>query len=685
MGLIDEIKSGLSKENAIKFQDLLIRKSFRVGEKIVLEDELPNGLYFVVNGRLRLTGFDEKEDLITIHNYYEGDVAGIVQLARGIGIGGLSAACATDCIYLPLVDNKSLFIELVKLPSIKKYLAADAWEIKDALANNLCMNNASLEDSYDVFSKDFEDLIKEINIVAIDSDELGDEDFDLNFYMISGSNCLNYKIGELLDKHKSLCPASDLPVRLLKFPNPAGKSFDDIREILIKSKVLEISPHYAESNSLQIEALEDWYGKIRDDGNFPHIQGKGIIDESIACLRMLSRFYDMPFRKDIIKKILNNQVTSTKGESIPHQGYAAILDLMGLRTVELLPNTEQLFARLPYPALAFIDSHPIVLWSFTGQKITISDPKEALQTTIPISTLLNAKLESSIVLCVEKSSSTPKKRFGLSWFLPAIEKNKSSLIQVVVTSFFVQLLGVFNPLLVQQIIDAVISQGNYSSLNVLGTLLIAMAVAQALLGSLRTYLFSDTTNRIDISLGASIINHMLRLPLGYFARRPVGEISSRIAELEKIRGFLTGTALTVILDVIFSFVYIAVMLLYSVPLTLAALAVVPLFVLLTAVVSPIIRKQIRERAESSARVQSHLVETLTGIETVKGQGMELPSVWRWEQLYDNQIVAGFKNTITSTAAGSTNQFLGQLSGLVILWYGASLVLEESNSRTINCI
>ena len=244
------------------------------------------------------------------------------------------------------------------------------------------------------------------------------------------------------------------------------------------------------------------------------------------------------------------------------------------------------------------------------------------------------------------------------------------------TSFFVQLLGVFNPLLVQQIIDAVISQGNYSSLNVLGTLLIAMAVAQALLGSLRTYLFSDTTNRIDISLGASIINHMLRLPLGYFARRPVGEISSRIAELEKIRGFLTGTALTVILDVIFSFVYIAVMLLYSVPLTLAALAVVPLFVLLTAVVSPIIRKQIRERAESSARVQSHLVETLTGIETVKGQGMELPSVWRWEQLYDNQIVAGFKNTITSTAAGSTNQFLGQLSGLVILWYGASLVLEE---------
>ena len=122
------------------------------------------------------------------------------------------------------------------------------------------------------------------------------------------------------------------------------------------------------------------------------------------------------------------------------------------------------------------------------------------------------------MLCIEKNANAPKARFGLSWFIPSIKKHKGALAQVVITSFFVQLLGLFNPLLIQQIIDAVISQGNYSSLNVLGTLLIAMALAQALLGSLRTYLFSDTTNRIDISLGASIINHLLRLPLSYFAK-----------------------------------------------------------------------------------------------------------------------------------------------------------------------
>ena len=151
-------------------------------------------------------------------------------------------------------------------------------------------------------------------------------------------------------------------------------------------------------------------------------------------------------------------------------------------------------------------------------------------------------------------------------------------------------------------------------------------------------------------------------------------MSSRIAELEKIRSFLTGTALTVLLDAVFSVVYIAVMLLYSVPPHLRCLGVLPLFVgsrWRGSDHSP----AIAAAAEANARVQSHLVETLSGMETVKGQGMELPSEWRWEQLYGGQIEAGFRNTITSTAAGSANQFLGQVSGLVVIWFGAMLVLE----------
>ena len=331
---------------------------------------------------------------------------------------------------------------------------------------------------------------------------------------------------------------------------------------------------------------------------------------------------------------------------------------------------------LQFPAITMGPQGPLILWdSDQGGQVLVGDPT-AEQALRPIASLEERDEEGLLtVLCIERSQQTPTKRFGISWFLPALKQYKSVLIQVLLASFFVQLFGLLNPLLIQQIIDAVISQGNVSTLNVLGTLLVGMGLAQAVLSSLRTYLFSDTTNRIDISLGSTIIDHLLRLPLGYFADRPVGEVSSRLNELEKIRRFLTGTALTVILDAVFAVIYIAVMLLYSVQLTFWALAVVPLFVGVTFFSAPVIRKQLRQQAEANSKVQSHLVETLGGMETIKGQSMEVHSRWRWQQLYGGQIQSGFKNVVTSTAAASASQFLEQLSGLLVLWVGASLVLK----------
>jgi len=443
-----------------------------------------------------------------------------------------------------------------------------------------------------------------------------------------------------------------------------------------------LEPDWQESSAAivaverQHEALEDWYGRLGDDGTYPHLTGEGPVEGPMAALRMLARYFDLPFRKDVLTRILEDQIQrDTTGAGIGLLQLAAISDLMGLRASQLSVNDAQI-PRLQLPALVMGANGPVVIWAsdMAGQ-VLISDPSSG-QGPVAISALEGRDEEGKLpVLCIERSQKTPKKRFGLAWFLPALKQHKGVLVQVLVASFFVQLFGLLNPLLIQQIIDAVISQGNVSTLNVLGTLLVAMSLAQAVLSSLRTYLFSDTTNRIDISLGSTIIDHLLRLPLGYFADRPVGEVSSRLNELEKIRRFLTGTALTVILDAVFAVIYIAVMLLYSVQLTFWALAVVPLFVGLTAVTAPIIRKQLREQAEANARVQSHLVETLGGMETIKGQSMEIHSRWRWQQLYGGQIQSGFRNVVTSTAAGSASQFLEQLSGLIVLWIGASLVLK----------
>ena len=644
--------------------------SFKPGEPINDLNTLPEGIIFILEGKLRLIAYDQKKEPFSLETYEKGEIAGSQQLIRGCMDQILTASTKAKCQVLPA----KLFLELLSSKNIDNKIISkvSASELFDIAKKSKISNNLS-DDELFSWAK----LVcsnKKLKVLNLFENDINPSTLKKN-YLVSSSNIKNHAPGSVIENLDGLEIMGKLPARLIEMPTIWPPTINQSKS---KDKDQNLDDHNEKNKKveyLQKEALEDWYGRLRDDGTYPHLKGKGALEEPFSCLRMLARHFDLPFRKDVIQRILNNQLQTGNESIIKLQTLAAILDILGLRASGLQPNSEELLSRAPFPAILMLKNTPIIIWESSKDKVLISDPREE-QKWVETKFLFEvSKAEELSLLCIEKNANAPKARFGLSWFIPSIKKHKGALAQVVITSFFVQLLGLFNPLLIQQIIDAVISQGNYSSLNVLGTLLIAMALAQALLGSLRTYLFSDTTNRIDISLGASIINHLLRLPLSYFAKRPVGEVSSRIGELEKIRSCLTGTALTVLLDAIFSFIYIGVMLLYSVPLTIAALGVVPLFIALTVAVSPIIRRQLREGAEANARVQSHLVETLAGMETVKGQGMELPSEWRWEQLYGGQIEAGFRNTITSTAAGSANQFLGQVSGLIIIWYGAILVLD----------
>ena len=232
-----------------------------------------------------------------------------------------------------------------------------------------------------------------------------------------------------------------------------------------------------------------------------------------------------------------------------------------------------------------------------------------------------------------------------------------------------------NPLIIQQIIDKVIGQNGINTLPVLATLLISFSIFENILTAVRTNLFIDTTNRIDLSLGEEIIDHLLRLPLSYFDKRPVGELSSRLGEMEQIRSFLTGTALTVILDALFSVIYIAIMLVYSWVLTIVSLLVAPILASITFLISPVLRNQLRKKAELNAKTQNHLVEILTGIQTVKAQNIELNSRWKWRQKYTKYISEGYKNAITSTTTNSLTAFLNQVSSLSVLCVGTYLVTQ----------
>ena len=205
--------------------------------------------------------------------------------------------------------------------------------------------------------------------------------------------------------------------------------------------------------------------------------------------------------------------------------------------------------------------------------------------------------------------------------------------------------------------------------------MVTMALFQGILQALRTYIFVDTTDRMDLTLGSSVIDRLLSLPLNFFEKRPIGELSQRIGELNNIRGFLTGTAMLTVLNLIFATLYLAVMFIYSPLLTGIALSTFPAYVVLVLVVSPLYKSLIRKRAVAAAKTQSHLIEVIGGIQTVKAQHFELTARWKWQDRYRNFVNEGFKSTALGSTAGEVGNFLNTVSSLLVLWVGMWLILK----------
>ncbi len=650
----------------------LIPLSLEPGEKLCDFDEDIPGVFFIIKGKLRLLDKSDSGDIFTIKTFNEGKYIGAIQLLRGVLDQSIAASNYVSGLLFPA--NKFIKLVLKEKDFLNYFSQVDSTEFYCALRNN--------RDFQKFQSKTLLNFSKKVlsNSIRILNSNPGKNYLNQNRgeWIISSCNIKYLSSGNFLNSPKQFIVEGSIPARLIPISLELRKELDTFKEKSLKNIFQE---EYQKQNTerkfkvSQLEALEDWYGRLNKNNNYPHSSGNGLLEESLACLRMLSQFYDLPFRKDLLRKVVSEQIKLNKNQRIGIHQLAAIFEFIGLKASLLSPKEKELTNRFPCPCLIFMENRPIVIWEQSGSKSLIGDPTEGIR-WLNNEKIFNLKTTKDLkVLFIERTSFSPKARFGLKWFLPSLYKHRFSLLQVVAASFFAQLLGLFNPLLIQQIIDAVINQGNITSLNILGFLLIIMAIAQAVISSLRTYLFADTTNRIDISLGSTIIHHLLRLPLNYFSSRPVGEVSNRINELEKIRGFLTGTALTAFLDATFSIIYIGVMLAYSVRLTFFSLAVLPFFILLSYVISPIIKEQLRKKAIASAQVNSHLVETLSAMETVKGQGMELQSEWRWEKFYEKQIKEGFRNTITSTSAGAASNFLQQVSGLIVIWAGATLVLN----------
>jgi subfamily B ATP-binding cassette protein HlyB/CyaB len=258
-------------------------------------------------------------------------------------------------------------------------------------------------------------------------------------------------------------------------------------------------------------------------------------------------------------------------------------------------------------------------------------------------------------------------------------KYRRLLGEVLIASFFLQVFALLTPLFTQVVIDKVLVHKGFTTLHVLAAGMVILALFDALLGGLRTYLFAHTTNRIDVGLGAHLFRHVLSLPLAYFEARRVGDTIARVRELEHIRQFLTTNSVTVVVDVVFTIVFLVVMCFYSTTLTLIVLGSLPLYAILSVVITPIIRIRLNEKFNRGAENQAFLVESVSGIQTVKALAVEPPLQRRWEEQLAGYVQASFRTTSLITIAGQIAGFIQKVTTIAILWTGAYLVIGSELS------
>ncbi len=642
---------------------------YRIGQPLLVREKIPTQVLIIYLGKARLLGYDQRTQTpVSLQLVEPGEVLGACGLVRGLSCETAIASTEVVCIALPAADFLAcIAAEPAFAESVQQYCSVS--EVCELLSLELQRRADGKTKLKDLVFQVWQTAV----VLNLPPGQLDKNHFSADrIWLVSSGTVGDFTTGSRLDLNGSATGlrVGGIGARLLGLQENQLPALPAAITKLASEEVLDLDlaeiPYAPEEPPSSEPAIADAPPK------YPYMRGRGAINAPLACFGMLSQYLGVSFRRDMVRRVLENQHKNVG--SISLSGCGAIAEMIGMNA-QLVQVSATAITRLKPPALIQYQDSFAVLYNITEKELLIATPERGIRRQRPVDF---AKVwgDGGQVLLLQPRVGSQREKFSLRWFLPAIYRYRGVLTEVLIASFFVQLFGLANPLITQVIIDKVLVQGALDTLNVLGIFLLGVALFEALLTGVRTYLFVDTTNRIDLSLGSEVIDRLLRLPLNYFDRRRVGELASRINELENIRQFLTGTALTVVLDAIFSVIYIAVMLFYSWLLTIVALATVPLFALLTVVVSPVVRRQLRTKAERYADTQSYLVEVVSGIQTVKAQNIELKSRWQWYERYARYISAGFNTVLTSSTASSISGFFNKFSGLLLLWVGAYLVISH---------
>jgi subfamily B ATP-binding cassette protein HlyB/CyaB len=392
------------------------------------------------------------------------------------------------------------------------------------------------------------------------------------------------------------------------------------------------------------------------------------LDQALAALVVLLRFHGIGADAGQIKHQFGTV-------SIGVSEILRCAKQFGLKARSITTKWERL-ANTPLPGIAVLrDGGFLVLGKTDDDKAVVLSPlspRPRLMTRLDFEAAWTGQL---VLIAKRAALSDLTQRFDVNWFLDGIRKYRRPLGEVLIASFFLQVFGLVSPLFFQVVIDKVLVHRSMSTLDVLMIGLVAIATFELILGVFRTYLFAHTTNRIDVELGARLFRHLLALPIAYFQARRVGDSVARVRELENIRNFLTSSTLTLVIDLFFTLIFLAVMFLYSPLLTWVVLASFPFYIAISAVATPQFRRRLDEKFQRGAENQAFLVESVTGVETLKSMAVEPQMQRRWEEQLAGYVAASFRVLSLGNTTSQGVQYVNKLLMTVILYFGAEFVID----------
>jgi subfamily B ATP-binding cassette protein HlyB/CyaB len=624
------------------FTDAGELQRYGFGKELVRAGEPAPGVWLILKGRVRsLVQLPPRSDWRTAEHHEAGDLVGWLSLLHGRPTEHLRTADLTEALFIPAEAFLSLWRSD---PALARWCASQSPAVEVvALLNELSHANPARASQLDEWK----------NMVTLNRNAHQESCQDLEPKCIDGGRWY-WPDGTLWPAR----PASEpLAQRLIWLPDPPMNSdqatfHKELNELLSPSVVQRRSPP-TEVQPLQLN------------------RASGLRDIPMAICQAVADVHCVPAHKESLRDQIDGLLERQPSLNLYNIGQLLTgLDL----SVALIQLPLPQLARIPTPAV-IEHQGSIALIDGIDQdgRLRLLEP-ELGPLRVPAADLLPEGQERLPLLLIRRRPGSKEKRFSWSWYGPYLLPHRQELIQVLACSAVLSVLGIVIGLGIFRMIQAI--GGGTDAINgvvSVGAILIVACVLEAIVTALRSLIFTGIANRVDMDTRETILDRLVRLPQGFFDERPVGRITYYFTQLDRLRDFLIGKALTSILDFGFSFLYLAVLWWISPTLTLITLSALPLFVVLAFIANPLVDHQIDRTVEEGVKTNSYLTEAITGIQTIKSQNAELKTRWEFQTRYASFIGEDYKLKVSGETIQALAKFINELSSIAQMVVGIYLV------------